>query len=532
MRINLISKLTISTIIILLVFMVLFAYINIATLRTLLLNAAISDADKLSETIIKTTHYEMLEDNRKRAYEMMEEVGTLQGIERIRMINKSGLITFSTQKKEIGGFLDKKEAGCNMCHASRDPEVHTSAMNRSRVFFDKEGRQVVGMAKAIYNEKNCYTSSCHFHPSRQRILGVLDIIVSLENMRTLINDYRNKIIFLTSYLLLSVSLAITLFTHRLVNRPIKNLLTQTKRIARGDLDTFVKSASSDEMGELSEAFNQMTQSLRSARSELEEWGKNLEAKVEERTREIKQIQNQLIRSEKLASLGKLVAGIAHEINNPLTGILMFATLADRNPELAPTLKGDIDVIIREAKRCAKIVRGLLDFSRESIPKKKPSSLNNIMDATLDLIGHQSRFHNIKIVKDYKADMPLIPLDSDQIEQVFINMLLNASQSMPNGGDIHIKTYTEDGDNICLEITDTGEGIAEEDMEKIFDPFFTTRSDRGTGLGLSVSFGIIERHGGKIEVRSKLNEGATFTIKLPMYPHEQESRTSSSLLKPT
>src|SRR3990170_2488136 len=179
LRISLISKLTIAISLILLVFMFLFSYINIATLRTLLLNAAISDADKLSETIIKTTHYEMLEDNRKRAYEIMEEVGTLQGIERIRMINKSGLITFSTQKKEIGGFLDKKEAGCNMCHASRDPEVHTSAMNRSRVFFDKEGRQVVGMAKAIYNEKNCYTSSCHFHPSRQRILGVLDIIVSL-----------------------------------------------------------------------------------------------------------------------------------------------------------------------------------------------------------------------------------------------------------------------------------------------------------------------------------------------------------------
>jgi len=527
LRISLISKLTIAISLILLVFMFLFSYINMATLKNLLLEAAISDADKLSETIIKTTHYEMLVDNRKRAYEMMQEVGTLQGIEHIRIINKSGHITFSTEKKEIGRYLDKKEAGCSMCHTGSEPQVHASTMNRSRVFFDKQERQVVGMAKAIYNEKSCYTSSCHFHPESQRILGVLDIIVSLENMRALVANYRNKIIFLTIFLLLSISLAITFFTHRLVNRPVKKLLTQTKRIAHGDLDTFVQRTSNDEMGELSGAFNKMTQGLKSARSELEEWGKNLEAKVEERTREIKQMQNQLIRSEKLVSLGKLVAGITHEINNPLTGILMFATMTGKNPKLAPALKSDIDVIIAEAERCAKIVRGLLDFSRESIPQKKPSSLNNIMDATLDLIGRQSRFHNINILKDYKPDMPLIPVDSNQIEQVFINMLLNASQSMPHGGNIYIKTYTEGGDYACLEITDTGEGIAEENLGKIFDPFFTTKSDSGTGLGLSVSYGIIERHGGKIEVQSRFNEGTTFTIKLPLSPRGKEPLAASS-----
>jgi two-component system NtrC family sensor kinase len=527
LRISLIAKLTIGTSIILLVFMVFFAYINIATLKTMLLEAAISDADKLSETIIKTTHYEMLEDNRPRAYEMIQEVGTLQGVEHIRMINKSGTITFSTEKEEIGRYLDKTEAGCNMCHTSGEPKVQASTMNRSRVFFNRDGKQVVGMAKAIYNEKSCYLSSCHFHPPKQRILGVLDIIVSLENMHTLIGYYRNKIILMTILMLLSISLAITFFTHRLVNRPIKNLLTQTQRVAKRDLDARVENASRDEMGELAEAFNQMTASLKSARMEREEWGKNLEAKVAARTREIKQIQIQLIRSEKLVSLGRLVAGITHEINNPLTGILMFANLTCQSPHLDPALKSDIEVIINEAQRCAKIVRGLLDFSRESIPQKKPTSLNKVMDVTIALIGHQSSFHNIDILRDYQPDLPLIPVDENQMEQVFINILLNASQSMPNGGRIHIKTYTEDAEYACLQVADTGAGIREEDMGKIFDPFFTTKSDKGTGLGLSVSFGIIERHGGKIEVQSKVNEGTTFTIKLPLSPQGRETMAASS-----
>ncbi len=532
MRINLISKLTIHTSLILLVFMFIFAYINIETLRTLLLEAAISDADKLSETIIKTTHYQMLEDDRKRAYEMMQEVGTLRGIEHIRMINKSGYIAFSTEKEEIGEFLDKKAEGCNMCHAAEEPKVHASTMNRSRIFFDRRGKQVVGMAKAIYNEKSCYNASCHFHPEQNRVLGVLDIIVSLDEMRTLIGSYRNKSVLLTIFLLLTVCIAITLFTHRLVNLPVKKLLMQTTRIAQGDLDTSIQPASKDELGELSLAFNSMTQSLKTARSELEDWGKSLEAKVAKRTQEIKQLQNQLVRTEKMAAMGNLVAGIAHEINNPLTGILMFAALTANSPKLDPLLKKDMDTIITETKRCANIVKGLLDFSRESIPQKKPSSINDTIEASLSLISNQSSFHNINITKDYDSDIPQLFMDKDQMEQVFVNMLLNASHAMQEGGNLHIRTYRENDTYACIGITDTGCGISEENLERIFDPFFTTKSDKGTGLGLSVCYGIIERHGGRIDVESKVGVGTTFTIRLPLLPSKDEPKASSSPLKPT
>jgi len=527
LRISLIFKLTVATCLILLVFMLFFAYINITAIKTMQLEEAISDADKLGETIIKTTHHEMLANTRKRAYEMIQKVGTLQGVDHIRMINKSGKITFSTEMDEIGRYLDKKEAGCNMCHTDNEPKVHASTMNRSRVFFNKRGKQVLGMAKAIYNEDGCYLSACHSHSPEQRTLGVLDVIVSLDNMNMLIGDYRNKIVFLTVLLLISVSLTITFSIHRLVNRPLKSLLTQTKRLSQGDLDALLQYKSNDEMGELSDAFNQMTTSLKSARMEANEWGMNLEAKVSERTREIKQIQTQLIRSEKLVSLGRLVAGITHEINNPLQGILMFANLTSKSPKLDPALKSDMDVIINETNRCANIVKGLLDFSRESIPQKKPASLNKVMEATLALIGRQSTFHNIDIVRDYQTDLPLIPIDENQIEQIFINMLLNAGQSMPGGGRILIRTFAENEEYVCLEITDTGTGIAEDDLQKIFDPFFTTKKDKGTGLGLSVSFGIIERHDGKIEVQSKVNEGTTVTIKLPLFPQGSETLAAGS-----
>ncbi len=516
-RISLIFKLTIATCLILLVFMLFFAYINITTIKTMLLKEAISEADKFGETIIKTTHYEMLENRRERAYEMIQKVGTLQGLDHIRMINKNGKITFSTEIDEIGRHLNKKEAGCNMCHTDNELKVHASTMNRSRVFINKRGKQVLGIAKAIYNEEGCYLSACHSHSPEQRTLGVLDVIVSLDNMNMQVGDYRNKIVFLILLLLISVSLTITFSIHRLVNRPLKGLLAQTKKLSQGDLDAQLQNRSNDEMGELSEAFNQMTASLKSARLEVTEWGKNLEAKVSERTREIRQMQTQLIRSEKLVSLGRLVAGIAHEINNPLTGILMFAKLTSNSPNLDPFLKKDLAVIINETNRCAKIVNGLLDFSRESIPQKKPASLNNIMEVTLALIGQQSIFHNIHFVRGYQPDLPLIPVDENQIEQVFINILLNAGQSMTGGGAIRIETFTENGEFNCVKITDTGTGITEENIERIFDPFFTTKNDKGAGLGLSISYGIIERHGGKIEVQSDVREGTTFTIKLPLFP---------------
>ena len=516
MVIRLNTKLNISTSLVLLFFMALFAYINIKTLQQTLLQEAMSDADKLSDAIIKTTHYQMLEDDRLRAYQMIQEVGTQSGIETIRMINKDGRIIFSTKEEEIGTFLDKKAAACNMCHAGNQPLVHASTMNRSRIFRTAGGKHVLGLAKAIYNEESCYTAACHFHPENFRVLGVLDVVVSLDSVNDLTAAFRYKLLSLTVFLLIFTWLSITFLTQKLVNRPVKQLLDHTKRLANGELDATVPPFAKDELGALAASFNDMTESLRKARTELEDWGRHLEVKVDERTRQLRLIQAQLIRSEKLASLGELVAGIAHEINNPLTGILMFSSIMGKDPKLHPSLKADLDTITRETERCAKIVRGLLDFSRETPPRKQSASIRELLETSLTLVANQSSFHNIVINTDYASSLPDVHVDPHQIEQVLVNILLNASHAMPDGGLLHITTgKVAEGPYIFINISDTGCGIPEEHLGRIFDPFFTTKEDKGTGLGLSVSYGIIESHQGTIEVQSSVGVGTTFSIKLPI-----------------
>jgi two-component system NtrC family sensor kinase len=348
------------------------------------------------------------------------------------------------------------------------------------------------------------------------VLGVLDVTVSLDTMRQLLESYRYKLGALTFLTLVLLWASITLFMQFMINRPLKLLVKQTKELAEGKLDSTAPSFSSYEMGELSDAFNGMTLNLKKARVELEDWGHTLEQKVEERTDELKRIQGQLIRSEKLASLGELVAGIAHEINNPLTGILMFSSIMNHDKRLDPVFKNDVETIVRETERCALIVRGLLDFSRERKPQKKSSSINAIINATLSLVSNQSSFHDIEIIRDFSPDLPDMLIDPNQIEQVFVNLILNASHAMPTGGVLRLTTILSvNRSQASILISDTGCGIPPENLQRIFDPFFTTKENKGTGLGLSVSYGIVESHGGTIEVQSTVGQGTTFSIFLPV-----------------
>jgi len=259
----------------------------------------------------------------------------------------------------------------------------------------------------------------------------------------------------------------------------------------------------------------MLVSLKQARHELEDYGRVLEEKVEERSQQLRKIQAKLMQSEKLASLGRLASGVAHEINSPLNGILAFSHLLMRRLKDNPELQKELEIIVKEATRVSAIVRGLLDFSRESKPQKRPCNINDLILHTLSLVERQAVFQNIRIARNLDSQVPILLLDANQIQQVFMNILLNAADAMSNQGTLTISSSHVPGDPfVQLKFADTGCGIPEENLNKIFDPFFTTKADKkGTGLGLAVSYGIIERHRGRIEVQSEVGRGTTVTIHL-------------------
>jgi two-component system NtrC family sensor kinase len=310
---------------------------------------------------------------------------------------------------------------------------------------------------------------------------------------------------------------IAFFVSNKITRPIRELVFATSKVAEGDLSYRVAIESSDEIGELAASFNKMTANLSKSENELKEWAETLEAKVEERTEELKSAQKQLIQTEKLASLGKMAAGVAHEINNPLTAVLTFSKLTlDELDEEDDQRREDLKTIVDETLRCRDIVRGLLDFSRETKSERKLEQVNNVIENTLSLVKSQAVFHNIKIVKELANNLPEISLDAGQIKQVFMNIFMNASEAMSGKGILTIKTFLENDRYVVATVKDTGCGIPEKDMGKLFDPFFTTKkTGEGTGLGLAVTYGIIKSHKGFIYVESEVGKGTEFIIKLPV-----------------
>ncbi len=516
MRQSLIFKLTVITSLVLAVFMSIFAYMHIDTLNKHVVEEAASHADRIMETVIKTTHYEMLKAEKDQVYLMMDEVGKQDNIEKIRMINKDGVITHSTKREELGVVLHKQDAACSICHAGDTPLLQASTLDRGRIIRNEKGRKALGMTKAIYNQPSCYTASCHAHPRETRVLGMLDAIFSLEKETAEIATLRNKTILLTIIMLLLTATLITAFTQRIINWPIQVLLNHSRRVAAGDLDAKIDSGSKDELGKLADTFDAMTDSLKKARRELEEWGQNLETKVAERTQEIRNMQDQLIRNEKMASVGQLAAGVAHEINNPLTSILMYSTLLRDSERLDPELKEDVSVIASEVQRCARIVKGLLEFSREHVPQMSACSLNQVLADTLALIENQFSSANMEIHTYFQEDLPPIFADANQLEQVFINIMINSLHAMEEGGDLTITTgLISDEAFAYVDVADRGCGIPEADLCRIFNPFFSTKEHRGTGLGLAISYGIIENHRGTIAVTSQVGSGTTVRVSLPL-----------------
>ncbi len=355
-----------------------------------------------------------------------------------------------------------------------------------------------------------------------KIIGILYVGMLEKPYLDITNRVMRTFIIIASLCVVLLLVILHFSTTRIIN-PLQKMVVATQKISAGDLTHKLEVSSKDEIGYLADSFNQMTADLEAANEKLIEWGKTLEKKVEERTKELTEMQAHLIQSEKLASLGKLAAGIAHEINNPLGGVLIYSHLLLEDTDENSPYYENLKKIVKETSRCKDIVKGLLEFARPKEPEMSLVNIDEIVERSLSIMECQALFQNIKIKKFYVSNLPKIVADSAQLQQVFVNIILNAAEAMNGNGILTISTSLNgDGTFIEIKFSDTGHGIKEEDQKRLFEPFFTTKEvGKGTGLGLAISYSIIQKHQGTIEVKSEVGKGSTFNVRLPVMSEHKD-----------
>lgn len=495
------------------------AALNVRAERRQLVDEVVRGAGQFSDTVKRSIHYAMLQNRWEDAFHIMRTIGAQEGVERVRVFSKEGLILFSTDEGEVRQVVDKQAEACYACHAASAPLERLDVPERARTFAGRNGR-ILGMITPIYNEPGCAGAGCHPPPEAKRVLGVLDIGISLARVDREIAAAGRRAAWLAGSTLVLALALIGILIRRSVARPVAALVEGTRRVAAGELHTSIPVHHRDELGALASSFNAMTAALARAQGELSALVGTLEQRVAERTRELEAAQARLIQSEKLASLGQLAASIAHEINNPLTGVLTYARLLTRRiraempeGEARRSALRQLALVERETDRCCAIVRNLLQFARQREPKIEPVDVRAVLEEALSLLSNRLAIQGIELGRDL-APVPEVPADAGQLRQVFVNILLNACEAMGAGGRLTVTARADGaGEGVAVAIADTGPGIAPDHLPRIFDPFFSTK-EKGTGLGLSVAYGIVQRHGGRIEVQSRPGEGTTMTVWLP------------------
>ncbi len=611
-------KLTFGVVLTVLLAIGIFAFFNIQSESKSLLTEVERHANQLSEAVKSDTEYDMLHNDRERIHESIRRIGKQESIDRIRVFNKSGEIIYSSDSTEIGKMVDKKAESCYRCHLAGKPLDRLEKQERTRVFRPyQDSSRLLGIINPIYNSRSCWTAACHAHPQTQTVLGVLDVTIPLIEVDRNIRRSQVAIVIFAVSAILILSLIVGFMVRWWIDRPVKELLTAMTHVAGGNLAHRVEVNRDDELGMLARSFNNMTESLAQARL-------------------------QLFQSDKLASLGRLAAGVAHEINNPLTAVLTYSSyLLKRSQGQAETCD-DLQVIVSETIRCREIVKSLLDFARQTVPKKRKADVNEIIGRAALVIENQLALGRVRLVMDLDATLPKVTVDANQIQQVFINLMVNASDAIgENNGSIEITSKAislhpkgvlqikralcrkrhdlvdrrvqidskpaismrfrkkkhsgiihlnpmygsdehrlndmpaleEDVELLCpdcstsliaegelcpkcsspiyafevplkglvqgclhngcgwhrweqvdsgwndefveVRVADDGCGIPKSQVPKLFEPFATTKGQKGTGLGLAVTWGIVDNHNGTITVESEVGVGTSFIIRIPV-----------------
>jgi two-component system NtrC family sensor kinase len=504
-------------------------YVTFRMQKERLVETMVTGADQLSRSITSATWHAMLADDRKSAYEIMRVIADKHGVDRIRMFNREGQLAFSTDTQEKVVSTTTANEVCISCHNTTPIRTKPPVNSRVRYATSPEGIKTLNMVTPIYNEPSCSNAGCHAHLASTKVLGVLDVALRLDPVQQQTRAVTLQAVITTGSMVLVGAAFVILFTRRFVATPIRELIKGTKVLSVMKLDHPVEiSHRSQELDELVDSFNRMRERLKVAVDELNEMQQTLESKVEERGKQLQAAHRKLLQADRLASLGQLSASVAHEINNPISGVLNLSILLERLMASGAFPAGReaefrkyLGQISTETSRVGRIVSDLLAFSRRSKPQRAPADLNKLVTSTVGLVSHKLKMNNAEAVLDLQADLPQVECDPSQMQQVILNLTMNGAEAMQlkGGGQLTVRTrLLPEEESVELCVSDTGEGIAPENLSKIFDPFFTTKAEgKGVGLGLAVLYGIVKAHDGEVEVSSTKNVGTTFTVTIPLKP---------------
>jgi len=475
-------------------------------------------------------YHSMLENDESALQNTLDVIHTLPGIEDVNMYNAADSLIYSSFSSDSASTINPD---CRSCHnnlATMFPRKEKSykiitAESECKMSKGINGQRHLLIRSPILNSKSCYESSCHAHNASEDVLGSLVIKVPLKDFDAAVEKSSLEFYLLAILTTLLLASFLILFTRREILNPLNRLVKASVAVANGDTSTRVEIRPNqlDDMRMVSVAFNDMLDNLQTATTELENWSQQLEYKVQKKSEELGTAQSELIHIERLASLGKLSSSVAHEINNPLSGILVYTKLVHKllsNPDLTEAKKEvmlkHLKMIEAETKRCGDIVKGLLDFSKKDQEDFEPRHLHEILNETYNLMAHPVKIANISFVTDFTAKYDLIYCSPNQVKQACVAMLVNSTEAVTENGEIIVRTSNPDPESIKLEIIDNGIGISAEDIPHIFEPFFSTKQQaRGIGLGLPIVHGIIQTHKGKIQVKSEPGQGTTISIVLPV-----------------
>jgi two-component system NtrC family sensor kinase len=517
------AKLVLSLVVSLSLVFGLLGYLIIRLHRQHLEQSTLLSAERVSDVIRRSTTYDMLRNDREGLYNTMRTIADQPAVVKVRIFDQEGRISYSTDSVEINHVVDKSGEACYGCHDRSQPLAHLNRADRFRIYRMGGRQRVLGIITPIENQPACANASCHAHPENQRILGVLDTNLSLAATDAQMLQSTHRMLACVFFALLTVGVLSWLFVWRVVDRPIQKLKHATNRLSQGELGYQIDNNAHDEVGDLGRSFNDMSSQLHAAKEEIVAWTKTLEDRVDRRTKELKRAHDHMLHVEKMASMGKMAAVVAHEVNNPLSGILTYAKLLRKwtvTGQVAHAKRDEavqcLELIAAESRRCGDLIKNLLTLSRTAPMNIELIDLHTVVDRCLLLLRHPVELGGVQLQEDLPDNLPLLKCDPAQLEQVFLVLITNAMDAMPRGGNLWLQgRFHEQQNEIEIRMCDDGAGISPDVLPQLFEPFFTTKErGHGVGLGLAITRGIVESHGGRIEVQSVLGKGTTFIITLP------------------